>query len=109
MALSLQPVEGTCISTHINAQCGKRLEKSQIRRLKSLKLLHKHSKLLQRYNLKDGPTTNEMMRKFGLGITNTDLRKILVGDLSNLVFTPVPPEIWLPSILSPAFLRIVNA
>jgi len=33
----------------------------------------------EKYYLKDGPTAFEILRKFGLGITNTDLNKIPVG------------------------------
>lgn len=35
---------------------------------------------LKRYYLKDGPIAYEMMRAFGLGITNADLNKVLNGD-----------------------------
>lgn len=35
----------------------------------------------KRYYMKDGQTALEMMRKFGLGIKNTDLEKIEVGTL----------------------------
>jgi len=35
-----------------------------------------------RYYMKDGATAYEMMRAFGLGITNTDLEKLLNGDQS---------------------------
>ncbi|HCU48000.1 TPA: hypothetical protein DIC39_03005 [Patescibacteria group bacterium] len=34
----------------------------------------------KRYYMKDGPTAYEMMRSFGLGITDTDLSKIPVAD-----------------------------
>ncbi|MBU1126310.1 SH3 domain-containing protein [Patescibacteria group bacterium] len=33
-----------------------------------------------RYYMKDGPTAYEMMRKFGLGISNADLAKLQAGD-----------------------------
>jgi len=33
-----------------------------------------------RYYMKDGPTAYEMLRKFGLGITDSDLNKVLAGD-----------------------------
>lgn len=33
----------------------------------------------RRYYMKDGPTAYEMLRKFGLGISNTDLDKIPIG------------------------------
>ena len=33
-----------------------------------------------RYYMKDGPTAYEMMRAFGLGITNSDLAKVQAGD-----------------------------
>ncbi|MDD5438004.1 MAG: FlxA-like family protein [Patescibacteria group bacterium] len=34
----------------------------------------------KRYYMKDGPTAYEMMRKFGLGITDSDLKKAQEGD-----------------------------
>lgn len=37
---------------------------------------------LKRYYMKDGPTAYEMLRSFGLGITESDYTKIASGDLS---------------------------
>jgi len=39
----------------------------------------------KRYYMKDGATAYEMMRKFGLGITDADLEKIPVGNLADIL------------------------
>lgn len=45
----------------------------------------------KRYYMKDGATAYEMMRTFGMGITNADLEKIPAGNLGSAT-TPTAPS-----------------
>jgi len=42
----------------------------------------------KKYYMKDGATAYDMMRKFGMGITDADLEKIPQGNLSGVVSAP---------------------